>query len=242
MSVASEPRSPRRRRTRALRSRSYLDAAMAIVATDGLDALTMGRLAHDLDEAVGTVYRYFPGKDALVAALQREAIDTLLEHYRLSRGELDAFLARRAAGTVAVVSALHFSGFLAGAAVVLPEQVRLLQLLVADPREIIPGDQIAVVAPAGAAVLAVAEGIVGELPGSDSRSRAVMWVAALMGVIATRKLSRLDSSLFDSEELAESLTCSLLRGWGVREPQLRRALDALEGFAVPGWGGAPPLV
>ncbi len=242
MSVASEPRSPRRRRTRALRSRAYLDAAMAIVATDGLDALTMGRLAHDLDEAAGTVYGYFPGKDALVAALQREAIDTILERYRQSRDELDAFLVRRAPGTVAAARALHFSGFLAGAAIVLPEQVRLLQLLVADPREIVPGDQVAVVAPAGAEVLAVAEGILRELPGSDPRSRAVMWVAALMGVIATRKLSRLDSSLFDSEALAQALTRSLLRGWGVSDPQLRRALDALDGFSVPGWSGVPPLV
>ena len=45
--------------------------------TEGFDALTMQRLADECDAAVGAVYRYFPSKGALVAEVQREAIDRL---------------------------------------------------------------------------------------------------------------------------------------------------------------------
>jgi AcrR family transcriptional regulator len=46
-----------------------LDAALALVARDGLDALSMRRLAQDLDVWPMSLYRYFHDKDELVAAL-----------------------------------------------------------------------------------------------------------------------------------------------------------------------------
>src|SRR3954464_2161277 len=82
----------RRARNRMEKERAYLAAAMDIAGRDGLRALTMQRLADEVDAAAGTVYTYFPAKVALVADLQREAIARLTESYRLTRARSDAVL------------------------------------------------------------------------------------------------------------------------------------------------------
>jgi AcrR family transcriptional regulator len=46
-----------------------LDAALALVREDGLDSLSMRRLAQELDVWPMSLYRYFHDKDELVAAL-----------------------------------------------------------------------------------------------------------------------------------------------------------------------------
>jgi TetR/AcrR family tetracycline transcriptional repressor len=46
-----------------------LDAARALVEQDGLESLSMRRLAHDLDVWPMSLYRYFQDKEELVAAL-----------------------------------------------------------------------------------------------------------------------------------------------------------------------------
>ena len=76
------PAPTRRERRRQGRSDDFLDAAMAIVASEGLEALTVARLASDVDAAVGALYRYFPGKSELVGALQARALIQLVEEMR----------------------------------------------------------------------------------------------------------------------------------------------------------------
>src|SRR5689334_3817749 len=46
-----------------------LDAAEHVLATDGLDAATVPAIAEAADLAVGTVYKRFPDKDALMRAV-----------------------------------------------------------------------------------------------------------------------------------------------------------------------------
>jgi AcrR family transcriptional regulator len=46
-----------------------VDAALRVIDEDGLDALTMRRLAHDLGVEPVTVYRQLPNKEAILAAV-----------------------------------------------------------------------------------------------------------------------------------------------------------------------------
>jgi TetR/AcrR family transcriptional regulator, tetracycline repressor protein len=46
-----------------------VDAALNVIDEDGLDALTMRRLAHDLGVEPVTVYRHLPNKEAILAAV-----------------------------------------------------------------------------------------------------------------------------------------------------------------------------
>lgn len=54
-----------------------LEAAHAVAAADGLDALSMRRLAQELDVWPMSVYRYFADKDALLDAMAAGAAGTV---------------------------------------------------------------------------------------------------------------------------------------------------------------------
>lgn len=60
----------RRQRKRIQKTDHFLDIAMNIVQEDGLERLTMPRLADVADVAVGGLYRYFTSKNALICGLQ----------------------------------------------------------------------------------------------------------------------------------------------------------------------------
>ena len=63
----------------AQRIEEFLDAAERVVVSDGVEALTMARLAKECGAAVGAVYRYLPGKSALLGGLQLRAVRVLAE-------------------------------------------------------------------------------------------------------------------------------------------------------------------
>jgi AcrR family transcriptional regulator len=65
---------PRQERSRQL-VRELLDAAAALLAERGYDALTTRRVAERAGVSVGSLYQYFPSKESLVHAL-------LVEHLR----------------------------------------------------------------------------------------------------------------------------------------------------------------
>src|SRR4051812_25800393 len=56
-----------------------LDVALEIAAGEGIDALSMRRLAQELDVWPMSVYRYFQDKDALLDALAAEAVGAVPE-------------------------------------------------------------------------------------------------------------------------------------------------------------------
>jgi len=49
------------------------------ILNDGLEALTIARLAKVVDAVVGTLYRYFPSKDSLLLPLQLHALEEFAE-------------------------------------------------------------------------------------------------------------------------------------------------------------------
>ena len=67
------------------RYRAFRRSARRIITADGLAALTMQRVADDVGCAVGSLYRYFSSKDALIAELQRDAIERLGTSFLLSQ-------------------------------------------------------------------------------------------------------------------------------------------------------------
>jgi AcrR family transcriptional regulator len=74
-------RAPQQARSRA-RVRRLLETADQIVADEGFAALTVRRLSDAADVRIGTIYQFFPDKDALVDALARRYIalfDVMIE-------------------------------------------------------------------------------------------------------------------------------------------------------------------
>jgi AcrR family transcriptional regulator len=56
-------------RTGPVTAEAVIDAALVVIDEDGLDALTMRRLAHDLGVEPVTIYRQVPNKDAILAGV-----------------------------------------------------------------------------------------------------------------------------------------------------------------------------
>ncbi len=115
-STPSRSRSTRDRPAKSpLSEEAILDVALRIVREEGVDAVTMRRLATELDTGPASLYVYFSGRDALLnAMLDRVAAMVPLEEpdparwreqvHRLLEGMLKAMEAHPGIATVAVAN------------------------------------------------------------------------------------------------------------------------------------------
>ncbi len=226
------PLSPRRQRRRDARTEDILAAAQGLLVEEGFEALTMQRLANELDHAVAAVYRYFPSKDALLAELQRRVLVAIRDLNEGRREALEALLVRRsagrkAAGIVRVVALLDaYRDFARDET----ERFQLFALTVGDPRERIGGDEARATYESALVLLSdlrdrlVGAADEGALDRGDAMDRAVLLWSSVHGLLLVRKLSRFDPRLFDVERLADRLVEDLLRGYGAAPAVLKEAL------------------
>ncbi|MCC5951770.1 MAG: TetR/AcrR family transcriptional regulator [Acidimicrobiia bacterium] len=234
----------RRTRKRAARRDQLLDLAAELVATSGVDGLTMAALAEAADYAPASLYTYFSSRSALLAALQQRALDTLRA---VAEAQVDAWSAHRgddaddAAGRLHCLARLWaFSDLFLSAPEQHPEEFRLQQqLLVATDAEEI--DDAAAVVPAAMAVLAVptrllvdaadagaidtAEQMADPLgrPVDGAVGRTLAWVVALNGALLTDGLAT--GLPTTGRHLGEQLTGALLRGWGADPASVHHARE-----------------
>ena len=61
------------------------EAAAALIARHGYDAVSMRRLAQEVGVQAAALYRYFPTKEDLLFTLMREHMDGLIESWRAKR-------------------------------------------------------------------------------------------------------------------------------------------------------------
>ena len=203
----------RRQRKREERIRQILDTAFQIVARDGLDGLTIGRLAKEMDWATGAMYRYFPGKEDLILGLQLDAI-----------GVLGAYLLSCAPATDDPVKDIR-SLYLAYLTfpVEHPVQALLIDLVLADPRPLLTAEQATqvndVIRPLvgeGTSRLARAQEA-GCLRAGDPEVRAYQLWGALHGLSGFRKRDALLRPALAGRVLAEGVLDDLLAAWGLSQ-------------------------
>jgi AcrR family transcriptional regulator len=234
--IQSEP--SRAERRRAATSERILDAAMGLSLTEGLDALTMQRLARAVDCAVGAVYRYFDSKDAVIAGLQQRALKTLAE----TLSAVGAACRDLPGGSL---TALVAAGELyARLPTVAPARYRLLTLTVADPRTLVTGPRaLEVFALSHALITELARlleraALEGALSPGPADERAVVFWSALQGLTQLDKLDRRMRTLpttaplpLAPARLVSSLVRTLLAGSGA-SPEALRIAEAAAGPVV----------
>ena len=223
----------RRMRKRAARREEMLDAALKLLETEGLAALTVQRLASELDQSVGALYRYFPGKAGLLVALQERAIASLEAELVAELARADAGLRavpiqRQPADLVRVLAAL--TPFIEGHARS-PARHRLIDELMSAPEPLLSQVELRAVNARLTPLLTrvvecLADAITSRaLQPGDSELRARLRWAAFHGIDHLRKRDRAEPVLLRSPALVLGMVRSLLRGFGALDKHLEVALS-----------------
>ena len=247
-SSESAPATGKRAANRIARTRIYLDCALGVVTTEGFDALTMQRIADDCDAAIGAIYRYFPSKGALVAEVQREAIERLAASYLVIRERSDRRWSKLGLTDreVATVRLVTFGRFFCATADTFPQELRLLQMLMSEWRQVVPDDEGLRLVPTAMRFIGAAHDVIAAatdldvLDDADALDRALTWAAAVGGVLQISRLDHFDAELFDGDRLARRLNLDLIVGWGAA----RSAVDRADGLVtdLAGRGPLAPLL
>lgn len=242
-----------RERNRLARHRSYLRAALRVISEEGLDAVTMQRLASEVGASVGSAYTYFSSKGALIAEVQREAIERLAASALVLGGEVDAAAAGEATESALLAPVVAFGRFWLSADATHPEEMRLLLLLLSDHREVVPPEEAGRVVPAALRLLELAESrlraaadggaLSSGADGSSPEQRTVALAAALTGCLHLAVVQRWDDELLDPRTTGRHVLDALLLGWGAAPEAVagaHRLVDRLEAvgpLARPVTGG-----
>ena len=243
--TAGLARQGRRARHHEARREQYLRAAMRIVSDDGVERLTMQRMADDLDCAVGTIYTYFSSKDALLAELQRLAIDRITESYRRLEARVTPEIDERAADEAegALTRLLLGLRFWVSTAEVYPEESNLFRALTTR-RTRISAEESLQMLPSAWQLFALGTANVqaaidaGAISPGNAGERMVTAAAALGGVLLLEGIAHFDPDLFAGRTLALCFVDDVLRGWGADADRLVAASALadtllLEGPLVP---------
>ncbi len=232
----------RRERSRDKKRKAILEAADDLIAEAGLAGITMQGVADRLDCAVGTIYLYFDSKAALISSLQREAVSTLRSSFATARPRWDDELgdAHLPADLIGLVHLCAFGAFWVSASVVFADEFHLQRALLSET--VVPdvdGDAHASSATVGQllgqpASLIRSASDAGAIEGGDPEERAVVWLAALNGVLLVENVAPLDRHLFRSHHLGRRLTHDLVCGWGADRVDVEVAAGHVERLAALG--------
>jgi AcrR family transcriptional regulator len=242
----------RRDRKRDDRRAEFLAAASRVIDERGLDGLTMQALADQMDCAIGTTYTYFRSKAMLVAALEADAVATLLASYRTAREIWDGEIERAVAaedpdeGLVGLVHLQAFGAFFCAAAVVFGDEFELQRQLLTQRPPGVGADELREVMPVIVALGEVPRGLLddavaaGTIEDADNLDRVVRWLAALDGVLLLDHLSGVDRHLFRAQHHGRALTADLLTGWGADRADVEVAASFVDRLAALGPLAPPP--
>jgi len=229
-------------RKRRQRAREFVDAAQRIVAAESFEALTMNRIANELDTVVSAVYRYFPSKGALIAEIQREAIERLSLSLAAITAAGDAFFAGHELDEASICTArlVLFGRWLCATEETYPEDLRLLQMIMTRQTSALDPDGGQRIFPVAMQLLGHAVNAVqaaqdaGAITAGNPIQRAVIWSSALSGVLQTDDLEQYSPELFGQTRLARQANLDLLAGWGADPTRLARASGLVDDLAAVG--------
>ncbi len=242
MADVETPTISRAERKRQIRIRGFVDAAKGIVALDGFEGLTMSRLANELDTVVSAVYRYFPSKGALLAEIQKEALERLTMSLTTIAATNDQSSAFRELNEeqASLVRLVLFGRWFCATSESYPEELRLLQMIMSQRESVLDPE-------GGARIFPLAMGLLSHAvvaiemaqhtraiePG-NSIDRAALWASALSGVMETDDLAKYVPDLFGGARLAKLANHDLIRGWGADPDRLLAANELVDELAAEG--------
>ncbi|MBO6935934.1 MAG: TetR/AcrR family transcriptional regulator [Deltaproteobacteria bacterium] len=224
--VAKTKKSPRARR-RAANLERIVEAAVQVAVEDGVDELSIKKVAELADYTPGALYRYFDSKDALLAAVAERVIGELRERI----AEADDAAASPLVRIGAQVRAYH--AFATGD----DHGFQIIAVMIGDPRVLLPDNAEAakvmhamIGALSPLAVALEAAGREGSLEPAKpatpelAAERAMLLFSAFHGALQLRKQARMAPDLIHTDRIAFETARLILRGWGASTEALDAAL------------------
>jgi len=203
-----------------------LDAALALIATAGMEGFTLTDLARRLGFTTAALYRYYASKDALIANLQIRALSSCRRNLKIAvERTRSCNLKPEVAGLLPVLATAAVHRQLAADS---PAEFGLLALTLADPRQLVGDEEAVSVWHEALQLVAAVQGHVlaaetcGALAPGKATERAMLLVFAGQGVLQMQKLASRWPGGIDPPAMANALTDSLLHAWGAKP----EALDA----------------
>lgn len=230
------PPTDKRRARHDKKRQAYLDEAMGLVVQDGMEGLTIARLAARMNASVGAVYRYFPSKEALLVGLQEMAIADFHDFMQARIAAASSRLASSSENALALARVMVAFGAYLEHAERSPRAHRLVDAFLSFPEAILSDDEARSV---GERLLAPILGAFADLlgeavaagalePGDDAQRTRLAW-AYVHGLDHFRKLDRLNPEPLRLKALLPLARTGLLRGFGARVDELAEAERLLDG-------------
>lgn len=226
-------KSPRAER-REVMTDALLERSMELLEEGGLDALTLQKVAQSLGYVTTAVYRYFPSKDALVAALQRRAIGVVQAHFERELVRRMAAAEGASPPTRALAALLAAADIYLGLPQAEPRAWYLVALLLGDPRPLLSEEESRRTLPVLAEFLGSVEVLFrdaareGALEEGATGERVLGFWAALHGALCLEKARRIVPALPTAASIGRASARSLLSSWGATPARLGHAQRALE--------------
>jgi AcrR family transcriptional regulator len=212
---------------------AILTSAAATMDANGLDALTMDGLAASVGLSTGGLYRYFPGKGAIIVELAKDALTRYDQLQRELLAEAAPRVGTGPAGALAVVL-VSFQTFGEHARRA-PQRHRILDMFLSTPEQILDGAEAPAVEAAlrpivlrSAAALEQAS-LAGALTAGDGVLRTQILWAFMHGVDHLKKRDRLQPEEYRAQAILAEGIDALLRGWGANPKALATAHERLAG-------------
>ena len=214
-SAAAQDETARWRRRKDARPQEILEAALAVFAEKGFAAARMDDIAARARVSKGTIYLYFPSKEAVFEALVRETLGPRLAHF----GDLAA--AHRGPIAPLLAEILRALGrFLASSdRVVLPKMVIAEAGNFPDLARIYREEIIerGLGLFGGLHKAGVARGEFRDIPAAHAARLCV--APLLLAAIWRTTFARLDAAPYDYEGLIEAHIATLLRGFAIKDEE-----------------------
>lgn len=192
------------------RQKNILDVAMYLLTQGGLDAVTVQSIAKELDLTVGALYRYYPSKSAILAALTQRSLEEL-------HGELQK--AAQQANTP-VAALLHVARAHISFASAQRGHGLLIAQMMTTPQVVLPpAERELAMQPAFSLIDFLEEQFVsaqtaGLIQVSDTRAAALIFWSAIQGVMQLDKLGSMNPNELHRPNLPLRTAISLLKAWG----------------------------
>lgn len=207
--------------------------ALHVITEEGLDKLTMKRLATRMDYAVGALYRYFDSKDRLLTELQKMLLSELADLFVASDQHCKKQLADTAPEVQTLCSLINLAYTYHFYQSIYPIKFELLSMILSTPKEVLSqelGQEVMLtLAPLTFHIQhlflkAEDQDILASHP--PAAQKTILFWSAIQGLLEMKKLQRFAAEIFDIPILLSELTQSLLLGWGCSQENIQEATSA----------------